>query len=183
MQNPIAHVPEVEHKISKSKDGKLLEWDNLLLSCKYCNTRKSDIIEAGNKDLYIWPDEDNTFKTFIYREGYPQVNEHYNIPGVRRKAANLYNLIKLGNIPQGHEDKDKRFIKRREAFNSARMSKENWEEVKDSPNRDRFRQMIIQLALALGFFSVWMEVFKDEPEICKDLVEVFPGTVKEYCLV
>ncbi len=180
---PIAHVPEVEHRISKSKDGSLLAWDNLLLSCKYCNTRKSNIIESGNKGLYIWPDEDNTFKAFTYEDGIPQVNEYCDDQETRSKATNLYSLINLGNIPQEPKDKDKRFIKRGEAFNTARITKENWEKVKNSPERDSFRQMLLQLASALGFFSVWMEVFKDEPEICKDLVEVFPGTVKEYCLV
>lgn len=35
----IRHVPEVEHKEAKSAVGDLTAWDNLLLSCKYCNTR------------------------------------------------------------------------------------------------------------------------------------------------
>ena len=36
----INHVPEVEHLEAKSEGGKELDWENLLLSCKYCNTRK-----------------------------------------------------------------------------------------------------------------------------------------------
>ena len=180
---PIAHVPEVEHKISKSKDGNLLAWDNLLLSCKYCNTRKSDIIESGNKSLYIWPDEDNTFKAFTYQEGKPRVNEYCDDQETRSKATNLYNLINLGNIPQKPKDKDKRFDKRNETYNHAKECKEDWKIVKDTSTRDAYRRAILKAALAEGFFSVWMEVFKEEPVICKDLVEAFPGTVKKYCLV
>lgn len=36
----IKHVPEVEHRETKVAGGELLKWENLLLSCKYCNTRK-----------------------------------------------------------------------------------------------------------------------------------------------
>ena len=52
---PIKHVPEVDHKEAKAGGGALLEWENLLLSCKYCNTRKNKIVEKGDKDKYLWP--------------------------------------------------------------------------------------------------------------------------------
>ena len=74
---PIKHVPEVEHKEAKSRGGELLDWNNLLLTCKYCNTRKSTIVGKGDKDKYIWPDEDNTFHVFTYHNGIPQLNEDY----------------------------------------------------------------------------------------------------------
>ncbi|MBR2895306.1 MAG: hypothetical protein IKC03_06580, partial [Oscillospiraceae bacterium] len=35
---------------------------------------------------------------------------------------------------------------------------------------------IIRTAIANGFFSVWMEVFSDEAEICQALIRAFPGT-------
>ena len=38
---PINHVPEVEHMISKKHGGDKTAWSNLLLGCKYCNSRKS----------------------------------------------------------------------------------------------------------------------------------------------
>lgn len=38
----IDHAPEIEHVVSKSKGGDKTEWKNLLLACKYCNTRKSN---------------------------------------------------------------------------------------------------------------------------------------------
>ena len=57
---PIAHLPEVEHVSAKSKGGDLTNWDNLLLGCKYCNTRKGDKVTPDNRSDYLWPDEDNT---------------------------------------------------------------------------------------------------------------------------
>ena len=47
---PIQHVPEVEHKEAKGAGGAVLDWENLLLSCKYCNTRKSKVVAAGGKN-------------------------------------------------------------------------------------------------------------------------------------
>lgn len=37
--------------------GALTDWNNLLLSCKYCNTRKGTKVKKGGKGQYIWPDE------------------------------------------------------------------------------------------------------------------------------
>lgn len=45
----ISHAPEVEHKEAKSRGGQELEWDNLLLSCKYCNTRKGIYVKKEIK--------------------------------------------------------------------------------------------------------------------------------------
>lgn len=35
-------------------------------------------------------------------------------------------------------------------------------------------------AAADGFFSVWMAVFEDEPQILLELIERFPGTDKTF---
>lgn len=65
---PIMHVPEVEHKEAKAQGGELLAWKNLLLSCKYCNTRKGEKVAAGEKDLYLWADiAVGQSKRFLFR--------------------------------------------------------------------------------------------------------------------
>ena len=61
---PIHHVPEVEHRESKARGGEELDWDNLLLSCKYCNTRKGKLVGKGEKEKYLWPDQDDTFHAY-----------------------------------------------------------------------------------------------------------------------
>jgi hypothetical protein len=42
------------------------------------------------------------------------------------------------------------------------------------------KNQIIMTALGDGFFSIWMEVFCDEPEIRLALIEAFPGTNLNY---
>ena len=71
----IKHVPEVEHKISRKNGGDWTAWSNLLLGCKYCNTRKAAKITPQNVGEYLWPDSDNTAVAFSYTNGIPKVNE------------------------------------------------------------------------------------------------------------
>ena len=63
---PINHVPEVEHMISRKHGGDWTAWSNLLLGCKYCNTRKSAKTTPQNVEDYLWPDTDNTALVFSY---------------------------------------------------------------------------------------------------------------------
>ena len=176
---PIAHVPEVEHKESKSKGGEWLEWKNLLLSCKYCNTRKGTVIKAGEHDKWLWPDEHNTFLAFRYDNGMPSVNEEFLKllqDGSLDKAKKVFDELKLGNIPKVPYD-DCRYMKRMEVFNMAQHDLEVWNRHRNDDNEDWLNQMLRKAKLA-GFFSVWMTVFKGEILVQKKLIEVFAGTDK-----
>ena len=180
---PIQHVPEVEHKEAKAAGGAVLDWENLLLSCKYCNTRKSKVVAIGEKNQYLWPDENDTFHVFSYERGIPSLNEEYlktQEEEIWTKAQKLYDLIKYGNIPISPSDKDRRFMARNEARNYAINSRNGWEKVKRTENREVYFEQIISLAQATGFFSTWMEVFKDDAEIKKGLIKAFKGTKESY---
>lgn len=177
---PIKHVPEVEHKVSKSEGGELLKWENLLLSCKYCNTRKSNQIKPYNKGEYLWPDEDDTFHAYSYKNLLPELNDEYlkeQSAEVQNKAKNLFELVGLGHKPVIGE-KDRRFFERNEARNNAMKSKEGWAVFKkcDDECRKMYLNTIILLAQCGGFFSTWMEIFNDEEEVREALIKAFPGT-------
>lgn len=179
---PLQHVPEVEHKESKSKGGEELEWGNFLLSCKYCNTRKGDIVKKGDLEQYLWPDTDDTFHAFNYEEDLPRVNVEYlnqKADGSCQKAVNLLKLVKLDNRPAKNE-RDRRFFARNEAKNNALMSREGWLSMETPLDRDTYLETIVMLAKASGFFSVWMTVFKDIKVVKRALLNSFPGTRKEY---
>lgn len=179
---PISHVPEVEHKESKNSGGAITDWNNLLLACKYCNTRKLEYVKKGEAKKCLWPDMDNTFFAYTYEDGMPKVNQAYLKAignDALQKAQNLYDAVKLGNIPTVGQ-KDRRLPKRREALNTAIITFNSWIGVKDSCNEDTFVDSIVELAKAIGFFSVWMMIFKDVPKIREALIEGFVGTKKEY---
>ena len=183
---PIQHVPEVEHREAKAGGGDRLNWANLLLSCKYCNTRKGRIVGAGDKEKYLWPDEDDTFHAFLYESDIPKMNEAYLASKgqkLKSKAVNLFGLIQLDHVPISPKDKDRRYSHRSEARNCALDNRAGWEKVKQSKEKDIYLKQIGQLAKATGFFSTWMEVFQNEPEVRDLLISVFKGTRKEFCSV
>lgn len=186
---PIKHVPEVEHIVAKSRGGDLTAWSNLLLACKYCNTRKLAEVTPETKEDYLWSDEYNTAIGYTYYNGFPQINESelrkLDITGeIYKKAKNLYDLVSLDHIKDKNEKKktrDRRFIERTATYYRAIDSLEGWQESKSAPKpfRENLKKQIVMTVGAEGFFSVWLTVFSEEPEICNALIESFPGTRKE----
>ena len=182
----ISHVPEVEHKKSKTKGGELTAWDNLLLSCKYCNTRKKDEVTPDSAKNYLWPDEHNVALAYYYKSGIPAINEEKLMQidptgNVYTKAKKLFDLVKLNHIPQKGE-KDRRFGKRMEVYKMAKDSLHDWAKMKNEPEEvaSVMKKSTVNLARYSGFFPVWMEVFSEEPEILTALIKAFPGTEAGY---
>ncbi|MCY4606966.1 MAG: hypothetical protein OXE49_22275 [Gemmatimonadetes bacterium] len=84
---------------------------------------------------------------------------------IRTEAQKLFDLVGLGRRPS----KDPRWRKRRTAWRRAEWARQRVEEGADA-------DWVIQLAQARGFFSVWMTVFADDPQVCDRLRRSFPGT-------
>lgn len=182
----IDHVPEVEHVSSKSKGGNETDWSNLLLGCKYCNTRKSTIVTPANKNQYLWPDTDNTALAYSYTGGFPKINtgilKQLDPSGqLLKKAENLYALVKLGNKPSVGE-KDRRFRRRIQVYGIAETSLRQWQTIADKkdPAAMAFLDQTIELAKQVGFFSIWATVFEDDPNVLNALIQAFPGTERTF---
>lgn len=185
---PIAHMPEVEHVSAKSCGGSATDWSNLLLGCKYCNTRKGTAVTPENADNYLWPDTDNTALAFSYDGGVPAVNtavltEQDPSLAMLAKASNIYRLLSLDHVPSPSQ-KDRRFRARNAAYELALTSLRDYEKFTHcSPElKEAFINQTIFTALGSGFFSVWITVFREHPEIAERLVQAFPGTRTEYYL-
>lgn len=43
-------------------------------------------------------------------------------------------------------------------------------------NNDDMKDQIVETVQAKGFWSVWMTIFKDEPDMIKRFIDAFPGT-------
>lgn len=169
---PLNNAPEVEHIISKSKNPEFQTmWANLLLACKYCNTRKSNQIDSDNVKDYLWPDQYNTALAFTYICGVPKINEVElqqldNSEEILKRAKNTFALIKLGNKT------DRRQRKRNEVFEIAKKALERW---KQYPT-EVMKMQIADTATACGFFSIWTTVFSQEPDMLKAFIQAFTGT-------
>lgn len=180
----IRHMPEVEHVVSKSEGGNWTEWNNLLLGCRYCNSRKNATTTPENEKDYFWPDENNTALAYCYEDGLPTVNnkqlQEVDSSGeAERKAENLYQLLQLGNVSTLAK-RDARCDRRMEAYSVAIDSLNDWQYMKSKEDAQLFARQIARTAAGYGFFSVWMEVFKDEPVVKRTLIEIFPGTETRF---
>lgn len=172
----ISHLPEVEHVAAKSRGGDETAWDNLLLGCKYCNTRKGTKVTAANQGGFLWPDEDNTAVAYCYPNSIPQINRTKLLAldptgNALRKATALFHAVGLGNRPLSKLE-DPRFWKRFEVYESACRALVRWQRTP----LDDMKDQIVDTALAQGFFCVWMTVFDQEPAILNALIRAFPGT-------
>jgi hypothetical protein len=164
--------PERREELGKNLE---LSWDNFLLGCRYCNSVKGDA--AINLEDFLWPDRDNTFLAFTYAlDQSPQAADGL-ATDTRTKAERTLLLTGLDRQPGNprHTAKDRRWLKRREAWGKALLSRG---QLAMSPG-EPMRQQIILNVLGTGFWSVWMTVFHDDRDLLQRLVDAFPGTDRD----
>lgn len=170
----------VEHILPKSLHPTLAgRWDNFLLGCVNCNSTKKDQ-DVVFAEIFL-PDRDNTAAAFDYlADGEVKPAAHLSgalleiaertlaLTGLDRKAVDaLDENSKVVAIDRKNQ--------RKEAWGLALSSKADFLDG-DSP---ALRRQIVQAAVATGFFSIWMTVFSDSPEMRGLLLDGFKGTVKD----
>ncbi|MCI5168719.1 MAG: hypothetical protein D3903_22140 [Candidatus Electrothrix sp. GM3_4] len=160
---------EVEHILPENQGGERLQWSNFLLSCKYCNTIKND--HNNNLTDYLWPDRDNTDLAFTYSEEKaiePNSNQPQNVQSLALKTIILIGLDRLPSGKNKPTEADTRWISRKEAWDLARKEYTDWLEAP-----------IIQMARSIaraslnGHYSIWIEVFKDEPLVLNEIDDIY----------
>jgi hypothetical protein len=168
----------VEHVQPKKSPGatvamadRELDWHNFLLACTNCNSTK------GNTDVvidyYYWPDRDNTFRAFKYSVGGIIELADVLMVDQKKKAKRTIELTGLDKKPLNNsEASDRRWLNRKEAWDIASRSKER---LSRNYTED-FKEQIEDTAFANGFWSIWMTVFKDDPDMLRRLIKKFTGT-------
>lgn len=170
----------VEHVCPKSLYPDFeLDWDNFLLGCANCNSVKGDKdIKLGD---YVWPDRDNTLLAISYgKGGFVDVALERN-DARWDKAQSLVKLVGLDRHPYRHgADKparrDKRWSNREEIWKGAEMFRDNYEK---SNKCEAARKLVVQAAIWAGFFSIWLYIFDQYPEVKELLIDAFPGTAED----
>lgn len=168
---PVSHVPHAEHIVPKDRFPAWRDrWDNLLVSCTWCNSYKGDERPPPEKvDEYLWPTRDNTARAFSYASIIPRVSDMLEEP-LRSRAARLRGLVRLAVTG------DTRGKARAEAYNLAKRYASKLSSAKDP---ELLRESIVDIAVATGFFSVWMEVFSGDLVIRRGLIASFVGTARD----
>ncbi len=167
----------VEHIQPKSKVPILRnEWSNFLLGCVNCNSCKGD--QDVNLDDYFWPDSDNTSLAFDYLAGglvvaHPVLNSINQV-----KAERTIEIFGLDRDP-GNPNKekrptrqDKRWKKRDDIWNLAQKELKRLQ----SEDTQNIRELIVEVAVSRGLFSIWIKVFEKDPDMRCRLIRGFKGT-------
>lgn len=171
---------EVEHMSPKSSGGALLDWENFLLACKTCNTAKGK--KPASHATSLWPDIDNTMLALSYSPGGFVTLRSGLSTAVKPLAQKLVDLLNLTRHKQGPGRKptrrDKRWEQRDQIWSLAEIKKA---ELSSAKQRERVKDMnnIVQIAQGFGFFSVWMTVFNDIPDMKKLLIQAFKSTATD----
>ena len=176
----------VEHIIPKNGphgDPRLKgRWDNFLLGCVNCNSTKSDKkVDLGKVFL---PDRDNTFTVFTYSaDGKIKISA-----GLKKKTTDMARAILsitgLDKAMSVTTDENDRLI----ALDRVSQRMETWgmaedvkQEIRQNPGNMLVVDSGIRLALASGFFSIWMTVFANDQLMRNRLIDAFPGTRASKC--
>ena len=146
-------------------------WSNFLLSCARCNGPDN----KSNKDVVFatvhLPHLNNTAISVFYLEGgLVQVNTALHNQEFANAEA-LINLVGLDKRPghPHHLPKDKRWDRRREVWEIAKRNLAKYDQHQDE-------QIILDLAKAYGFWSVWYSIFQNVTNVKQLLITQFRGT-------
>jgi hypothetical protein len=167
---------QVEHVQPQKSHGDLeTTWSNFLLACDSCNKMKGeeDVILAE----HYWPHTDNTSRPFVYElDRSPQVAAWLTADQkiVANRTLNLTGIDREPGHPQLTEA-DVRWNKRRAAWGIALHERKKIQQSDTIQQRDS----AVQVAIARGFWSVWMQVFHDDIDMRSRLNAAYQGTAKD----
>ncbi|MBO9473378.1 HNH endonuclease [Shimia sp. R10_1] len=180
-EQPVRHAPEIEHVQPKSKVPSLqFSWNNFLLSCKSCNSNKGASAVVLSETAF--PDLDNTFLGLAYCSGgFVTISPNLS-PEQVTLMNNLVSLVKLLRHPSGKERpsaRDKRADHRSDTWDIAQVQLGHYERFLGKAEvLSLLEEQIVIIASEKGFFSVWMTVFADHPQMCNRFISEFSGTAR-----
>lgn len=157
-------------------------WENFPLACVNCNSTKKD--KPVSLSDVLLPDRDSTLAAYLYSaDGEIQVSSQLN-PHAQQLAQATLALVGLDQRGLAIADANGRLI----ALDRIKQRMLAWLKADRAkqlfalqPDNAAVAEMVVHLAQATGFFSIWMEVFRAEPEMRRRLVDAFPGTRESGC--
>lgn len=187
-ERPISTNLAVEHvqpkglKVGSIQPYKHLHgrWENFLLACVNCNSTKGE--QDVVLDELLLPDRDNTFIAYDYAQD-GTVSVAITGPA-RHLAAKTLEICGLDKPATQNVDDNHRAIaleRISQRMNSWGLAQSAKQEVDAEPDSHGIRNCVVKLALAQGFFSVWMKVFQNDIDMRIRLIKAFSGTHGSGC--
>ncbi len=169
MKSPLLAI---EHIFSQKDYPRLKShWNNFLLICTSCNSRKSQSkLLSPYRKSYYWGHLNNTALAFQYPLSNNCVIQSSSLLTIeqKRKADNLIDLYKLDKITTSTGDEDTRHGERLDTLSKALRRMLEYKKNQCTV------PAIVDMATSCGFFSVWLEVFKHETIILQALIDSPP---------
>lgn len=186
--NTTAQVDHIvsQDQIDKEKLPQQMKylWDNFISACSKCNGKDNKTNKDVDFEKMYFPDRNNTFMAFTYKEGgFVSVNAALS-PLQKPKATALMTLVGLDKFPIVSQNaqylnpqypnfngrNDKRWLHRREAWERAEIYLVKYE------NGQVDADGVANIADRRGHFSVWFTVFMAHKAVKKALIDRFEGT-------
>jgi uncharacterized protein (TIGR02646 family) len=173
-EKPVTNVRDAEHILPKEHYPRLKSiWHNLLISCRVCNDVKGrSLIRRKN---FYWADVDNTFRIFEYHSFSGDVKVNSMLSDIQQAIAkNTLDLVGLDRKPGNPKitPADERWKERLVAVGMAQEALSDLQK-NDTPE---MRKQIMRTAQGQGFWSIWMTVFQNDPDMLNRFIQAFPGT-------
>ena len=170
---------DVEHVIPKTVPAGValaVDWNNLLLGCPTCN-RDYKKNKNQSRANYIWPDEVDSFRFYDYLStGGLKINSTLS-QADKDKAQSTIDLCGLAPKPKlkASESKDFLWLQRSQVWSIAEDYKSKYIMGTETA------QSISDMAITIGFWSVWITVFDGVDEVINVISDRFNGTRTDYC--
>ena len=172
VEDDALHVEHIQPKGLAQYEHLKFSWNNFLLACQRCNgadNKNAHDVVYGQVHL---PNKNNTLISMVYLTGgLIKVNPVLRGASLRN-AVKLIKLIGLQKRPghRKHLPKDKRWMRRKKVWDLANDKLNDFEAGEIGSN------IIVELALGYGYFSLWYTVFQNHPAVKQILINAFPGT-------
>jgi HNH endonuclease len=152
--------------------GKKGDWDNFLLSCRSCNsTKKEDVSSINN---YFWPHIHYTLA--IFESDLETGLVSYNMECITKddyvnKAKGLIRIYGLDKTHNSDGTSHDSYIERLKAITIIKFKLERIKKRGNQLEEEDISEICMD-AIRYGFFSVWLKVFENCPEVFSVLIKV-----------
>lgn len=157
-------------------------WENFLLSCVNCNSTKKD--KPVDLSKLFFPDRDNTFAAFSYQAdgkilpSSSLTSDQQLIAQNTLELTGLEKKIAVSLDENGKQIAFERVSQRMHVWGCAELSLKRY---LSSPTNTVLQDSIIDNMVLSGYFSVWMTVFKNHPEMKHRFIDAISGTRESGC--
>jgi hypothetical protein len=157
-------------------------WNNFLLACTNCNSCKGP--KAVNFEQLLFPDRDNTFAAFVYKDDgtttiSPNITPHQTVI-----ASNLLRLVGLKKPVQIYNDSNEQLValdRSGQRMQAIACAKEALSLLQAEPDSNSTKEAIVMMAVQAGYFSIWMKVFDAHIDMKVRFIQAFNGTLASGC--